>query len=286
MMTVRRELTGVAAALLIGVTAVVLMVTPSARTRVHHVQRAAAIAPVPWDTSLHAHPRVVVALSPGQTPPDAAQTYPGAPDIAAPPPNPSSVGSNGPDPATFQRPSDAEVKRELRQLNLLGVGGSGSYVNPFAQVSGLVGERIDMGVDYSGTGPVLALGSGTVFNIAGAGWPGGAFIGITLDSGPYRGRSYYVAEDVKPAVRVGQRVGSGQPIGVMYNGGSGIETGWAAGRGDEPLAAALGQQAPGDPGAWSSAAGISFDRLLVSTGAPTGIPQGSGVHGRMPPGYP
>ena len=97
--------------------------------------------------------------------------------------------------------------------------------------------------------------------------PGGAFIGITLDAGPFAGLSYFVAEDVKPAVRVGDHVRAGQVIAVMYGGPAGIETGWASGRGDEPLAAALGQQNKrGDPGGWSSAAGISFDRVLVSTG--------------------
>ena len=67
---------------------------------------------------------------------------------------------------------------------------------------------------------------------------------------------------------------------------SGIETGWAAGHGDVPLAAALNQQSPGDPGGWTSAAGFSFDKVLVAVGAPSGIPQAGGVHGQMPPGYP
>jgi hypothetical protein len=144
-----------------------------------------------------------------------------------------------------------------------------------------------MGVDYAGKGPVVALGSGTVFSTDGPGWPGGGFIGITLDSGPFAGFSYFVAEDVKPAVHVGDHVRAGQEIAVMYRGSAGIETGWASGRGDQPLAAALGQQyMHGDPGSWSSAAGVSFDRVLVSTGTPSGIPQGTKVHGKMPAGYP
>ena len=167
------------------------------------------------------------------------------------------------------------------------LGGDGTYVDPFAHVQGLTPERIDMGVDYAGKGPVVALGSGTVFNTDGPGWPGGAFIGITLDSGPFAGLSYFLAEDVKPTVRVGDHVEAGQQIATMYHGSAGIETGWAAGRGDQPLATALGQQYKhGDPGAWSTAAGVSFDRLLVSTGTPSGIPQGAKVHGKMPPPYP
>lgn len=219
---------------------------------------------------LKSHPRVGIAAAPGDIPPSAQFTYGSAPEAQ-----------------NFQPPSDAEVKRELKQLQVAKLGGNGGYVNPFSQIAGLTPERIDMGVDYAGTGPVLALGSGTVFNTAGPGWPGGGFIGITLDTGPFAGLSYFVAEDVRAAVKVGDHVLAGQEIGVMFHGPAGIETGWAAGHGDQPLAAALGQQNKGgDPGAWSSAAGISFDRVLVAAGAPSGIPQGTTVHGKMPGGYP
>jgi murein DD-endopeptidase MepM/ murein hydrolase activator NlpD len=216
------------------------------------------------------HPQVVIAEAPGDIPPDAQFTY-----------------GEEPEAATFQPPSDAEVERELHQLHVAKLGGDGAYVDPFSQVRGLEPERIDMGVDYAGAGPVLALGSGTVFNTKGSGWPGGVFIGITLDDGPFAGFSYFVAEDVKPAVRVGDHVRAGQEIAAMYRGPAGIETGWASGRGQTPLAAALGQQNKrGDPGGWTSAAGISFDRVLVSTGTPSGIPQGTKVHGKMPASYP
>src|SRR4051794_4817702 len=219
---------------------------------------------------LKPHPRVVIAAAPGQLPPGAQFAY---------------AGSEGSD--DYQPPSDEEVRRELHDLHVAGLGSSGDYVNPFARVKGLTPERIDMGVDYGGAGPALALGRGPRFNTDGPGWPGGAFIGITLDSGPYAGLSYFLAENVKPAVHVGDHVEAGQPIALMYRGSAGIETGWAAGRGDQPLAAALGQQFKhGDPGAWTSAAGLSFDRVLVAAGAPSGIPQGTKVHGKLPAPYP
>jgi hypothetical protein len=73
----------------------------------------------------------------------------------------------------------------------------------------------------------------------------------------------------------------------MFNGGSGIETGWSTGTGGTALAASLGQiPATGDPGGWSSAAGASASRLLASLGAPAGIMHPGGPHGTMPPGYP
>ncbi|MEA2432236.1 MAG: hypothetical protein QOI19_2709 [Thermoleophilaceae bacterium] len=216
---------------------------------------------------LKSHPRVVIAATPDQLPPGAQYATAG-------------------EAQNFQPPSDAEVRRELHQLNVSKSGGDGSYVNPFSQIGNLKPLRIDMGVDYAGSGPVLALGSGTVFSTSGPGWPGGGFVGVTLDSGRYAGLSYFVAESVRATVRVGQHVQAGQQIANMFNGPSAIETGWATGSGDQPLALTLHQQAPGDPGGWTSAAGLSFDRLLVSVGTPSGIPQGTQVHGKMPARYP
>jgi hypothetical protein len=261
----RRVIAAVAALGLVAIGLIVFTGGTKQRTAAEHGSASG-------DAPLKPHPRVVIALAPGDIPPssDSGTTY--APPAEA---------------QNFQPPSDAEVRLELRQLRLAGLGGSSSYTNPLALITGLGPRRIDMGVDYAGAGPVVALGSGTVFNTAGPGWPGGTFIGITLDSGPYAGLSYYVAEDVKAVVKKGDHVRRGQEIGVMYLGPAGIETGWASGTGEQPLAVALGQQFKrGDPGAWTSAAGLSFDRLLLSTGAPSGIPQGTQVHGTMPARYP
>ena len=217
---------------------------------------------------LKSHPRVVIAATPDKLPPGVKYATAGEAE-------------------SFKPPSDAEVKRQLHQLKVSRFGGDGSYVNPFSQIRNLRPLRIDMGVDYSGSGPVLALGSGTVFSTSGPGWPGGGFVGITLDSGQFAGKSYFVAESVRATVKVGQHVQAGQQVANMFNGPSGIETGWATGQGDEPLALTLHQENPhGDPGAWTTAAGLSFDRLLVSVGVISGIPQGTQVHGKMPPGYP
>jgi murein DD-endopeptidase MepM/ murein hydrolase activator NlpD len=265
-MTRRRLIAGLA----IAVSVVVLLAASSGKPTPRHRAASGARADASSLPPLKPHPRVVIAAAPGDIPSGPQYTY-----------------ADGPEAENFQPPSDAEVKRELGQLRVAKLGGDGSYVDPFSQIMGLRPTRIDMGVDYAGAGPVLALGSGTVFNTKGPGWPGGVFIGIQLDDGPFAGLPYFVAEDVKPTVRVGDHVEAGQEIAVMYGGHAGIETGWAAGRGDQPLAAALGQQNKnGDPGSWTSAAGVSFDRVLVSTGTPSGIPQGTKVHGKLPAGYP
>jgi murein DD-endopeptidase MepM/ murein hydrolase activator NlpD len=233
----------------------------SARVDPHAAKEAALPPP------LKSHPRVVIAATPDQLPPGAHYV-------------------NANEAETFHPPSDAEVRAELHQLNVGRFSGSGGYVNPFSQIANLKPLRIDMGVDYSGAGPVLAIGSGTIFSNSGPGWPGGGFVGVTLDSGSLAGKSYFIAESVRATVKVGQHVQAGQQIATMFEGPSAIETGWATGQGDQPLALTLHQQAPGDPGGWTSAAGLSFDRLLVSVGVVSGIPQGTAVHGKMPSGYP
>ena len=60
-----------------------------------------------------------------------------------------------------------------------------TYDSPFSKATGLVPERIDMGV---------------------------AFVGYTLLDGPYAGRHVYVAEDIVPQVSVGQTGTAGQMI--------------------------------------------------------------------------
>jgi len=103
-----------------------------------------------------------------------------------------------------------------------------SYVNPLRSVSGLVPERIDEGVDFGGSGPVYALGDAIVTNAGeNAGWPGGGWITYQLTDGPAQGLMVYLAEDVTPTVQVGQHVTPSTVIANMFNGGDGIETGWA-----------------------------------------------------------
>jgi hypothetical protein len=164
---------------------------------------------------------------------------------------------------------------------------TGGYVNPLAHVQNLHPERIDMGVDYSGQGTIVAIGAGQITCIQNSGWPGGAFIEEKLTGGQYAGRDWYFAEDIAPAVQVGQAVTAGEPLGQMFEGPDGIETGWSVGDGGMTLAASLGQiPGAGDPGGWSSAAGASASRLLQSLGAPAGLMQAGGPHGTLPAGYP
>ncbi|MGE5282927.1 MAG: lytic murein transglycosylase, partial [Chloroflexota bacterium] len=48
---------------------------------------------------------------------------------------------------------------------------AGSYVNPFALSTNLVTGRVDQGVDFTGTGPIDAIGNAVVLRTGAPGWP-------------------------------------------------------------------------------------------------------------------
>ena len=81
------------------------------------------------------------------------------------------------------------------------------YRNPLRGVGGLVPERIDDGVNFTGLGQVYALGDAVVTSATGTnfGWPGGGWITYRLTGGPAAGLVVYVAEDITPAVAVGRQ---------------------------------------------------------------------------------
>jgi hypothetical protein len=161
------------------------------------------------------------------------------------------------------------------------------YVNPLASIANLKPERIDQGVDYTGAGPLLALGSGTIRLTSEAGWPGGTFLALQLEDGPLAGRIVYYAENVTPTVRVGQHVNAGDMVGVLHDAYPNLEIGWGGGgTGGGTLGDALAR-ANGGSGSnaegVSTAAGVAFNQLLMSFGAPSGIQQG--LVGHLPAAF-
>jgi hypothetical protein len=75
------------------------------------------------------------------------------------------------------------------------------YVNPLKDVSGLTPRRIDLGVDYAGSGPLLALGRGrvTMASDVDSGppscwaiscWPGGGIVVYRLLDGRSPGSTF------------------------------------------------------------------------------------------------
>lgn len=163
-------------------------------------------------------------------------------------------------------------------------GGSG-YRNPF-RGSHVSGSRIDQGVDYNGSpgSPIYAVGPGVVDQVfqSGSGWPGGGWVSYVLSSGPAAGSRVYVAEDVSPTVQPGQAVNANVVVGRFNQAGS-IETGWAGpkAKGDQTLAAFLNQwnTTSGDPGKYSTEAGVTFNNLIVGLGGPAGFVTPGGIRG-------
>jgi murein DD-endopeptidase MepM/ murein hydrolase activator NlpD len=159
----------------------------------------------------------------------------------------------------------------------------GLYANPLRAIRGLAPERIDMGVDYSGYGPIYAIGDGVVLTTTVPGWPGGTMIVYQLTDGPANGLVVYAAEDIAPTVQVGDTVTAGSVLGLMYVGPDGIETGWG-----DP--AVIGNTLAGDThqfdGANTTAFGANFSDFLHSLGAPAGIPQNNPPTGTLPPNWP
>jgi hypothetical protein len=173
------------------------------------------------------------------------------------------------------------------------------YVDPLSKVSALVPSRIDMGVDFSGYGPILAIGKARIsFASANVGgpescWgktcapPGSGIVVYKLLTGPFAGRFVYAVENITVSVRTGQIVRAGQRIAVLHEGSPNLELGWAAGHGIWTLAAARRHQCSCiDPGGWSSVEGRNFNSFLVWLGAPSGyltsIPPGQHMPRRWP----
>lgn len=173
-----------------------------------------------------------------------------------------------------------------------------AYTNPMRSVQALGTGRIDMGVDYSGYGPILALGAGKVVRASNhdAGplscwgktcWPGGGIVIYRLSAGPFAGKFVYVAENIAVNVKEGQHVKAGQQIATLRDASPNMETGWASGQASETLAFADNHQCTcGDPGGWSSIEGRNFNALLVLLGAPAGYLQSSVPQQSMPAGWP
>jgi hypothetical protein len=155
---------------------------------------------------------------------------------------------------------------------------SAGYVNPLARAN-VKRERIDMGVDYAGSGTLVAIGAARLTNLATSetGWPG-AFIEYRLLGGPDAGRYVYYAEGVIPAPRlhIGQTVAAGQPVAnIIPHYETGIELGWGAGVNTNTYAKAAGQwSATDDEGDVATRAGKSFSALIAALGGPPGKVEG------------
>ncbi len=98
-----------------------------------------------------------------------------------------------------------------------------AYVSPFLNATT---GRIDQGVDFTGTGPIAAVGDAKILKTGAPGWPEGGGVLYQLLSGSRSGQVIYVYEGLTPTVKAGDRVLAGEQIATFVPGGS-IEMGFA-----------------------------------------------------------
>jgi len=162
------------------------------------------------------------------------------------------------------------------------------YNNPLRSIPGLIPERIDQGVDFEGAGPIYPLGDAVITNATATdwGWPGGGWITYRLTKGPAAGLTVFVAENVTPTVSVGEHVTSDTVIAKMYDGGVGIEMGWATS--DSSTARSQLSDAGGisGDGPFPTEIGMNFEQLLQALGVPAGNNRDDATNGQLPSGYP
>ncbi len=102
-------------------------------------------------------------------------------------------------------------------------GFESEYASPF--VSATQG-RIDQGVDFTGSGPIFAVGDARILATGAPGWPEGGGVLYKLLDGPAAGQTIFVYEGVQATVKAGRRVSAGQQIASFVAGGS-IEMGFS-----------------------------------------------------------
>ena len=181
-----------------------------------------------------------------------------------------------------------EQARLQPKIVSVGVAVAPVYLNPLRSATALVPERIDQGVDFSGFGPVFALGDAVVTNAMGDnyGWPGGGWITYQLTDGPDAGLMVYVAEDITPDVVVGQHVTPSTVVGTMFDGADGIEIGWAAANDLSAESSAPEAGGIGGFGPFPTRVGLNFDEVLVSLGVPAAPNDTEPASGLLPANYP
>jgi hypothetical protein len=160
--------------------------------------------------------------------------------------------------------------------------GFAGYANPLKGAR-VKAERIDMGVDYAGTGVYEALGRGVVTQSrsSGSGWPGpGGYVEYRITEGPLNGKYVYMAEGVSPLKKVGDIVNRGDPVArFTADQSSGTEIGFGAGRGTSTYASVYGG---GYSEGQATGAGAQFSELIQSLGGPPGLLEGRPITGTGP----
>jgi murein DD-endopeptidase MepM/ murein hydrolase activator NlpD len=138
-----------------------------------------------------------------------------------------------------------------------------AYVSPFLSATA---GRIDQGVDFTGIGPIAAVGDARILQTGAPGWPEGGGVLYQLLDGSRAGQIVFVYEGVEATVQAGERVSAGQRIGTFVAGGS-IEMGFADAQG-VPLSHA--EYSEGKETVW----GREMASFLTGLGGPSALSSG------------
>ncbi len=138
-----------------------------------------------------------------------------------------------------------------------------AYVSPFLSATP---GRIDQGVDFTGVGPIAAVGDARILQTGAPGWPEGGGVLYQLLDGSRAGQVIFVYEGIEATVHAGERVSAGERIGTFVAGGS-IEMGFADTNG-VPLSHASYHE--GAETEW----GREMARFLTGLGGPSALAPG------------
>lgn len=132
-------------------------------------------------------------------------------------------------------------------------------------VAGGVPERTDQGVDEG-----VTPGATVTDNVPGTSRFLGALVpnwyngqqlyGFQVTSGPFKGRLWYIAEQVRSRLGIGSSVSEGSQIGTVPASGTGIEEGWLGNK----SGATLAQTTTGYTEGQATPAGASFRSQIIN----------------------
>lgn len=152
-----------------------------------------------------------------------------------------------------------------------------AYFNPLRDAH-VTAERIDQGVDYAGSGALVAIAAGVVTASVknGSGWEGEAYLEYKVtEPGELSDHYIYYAEGIDPTVDEGDHIQGGQRVATLRASmPHGIELGFAAGHGEMSLAREQdGTYVEGT----ATRAGVAFSNLVRKLGGPGGKIEGEVV---------
>lgn len=153
--------------------------------------------------------------------------------------------------------------------------GGGGYFNPLKHAN-VTPERIDQGVDFAGTGYLVAIADGVIAESVanGSGWEGEGYISYKItQAGFLEGAYVYYAEGVNPVVTSGERIRGGARLcDLRQPMPHGIEIGFASGDGESSYYAY--HDGPYPEHNEATRPGLAMANLIHALGGPMGKIEG------------